>query len=141
MSRTSSLRSPSVWDTDTMAEKTRYGFTAEEWSAGKSQARDFLIGRARERGTTTYSELCSAVTAIHLRPYSFAMMKFLNEVCAEEDAANGIMLASLVTRKDSGMPGDGYFKFAAGLGRDSFDREAFWHSEIERIYAAFPPEE
>ncbi|TDB38823.1 MAG: hypothetical protein D9V44_03805 [Actinobacteria bacterium] len=124
-----------------MTEKTRYGFTAEAWRAGKAEARDFLIARARERGTTTYSELCDAVTAIRLRPYSFGMMKFLNEVCAEEDAANGIMLASLVTRKDSGMPGDGYFKFASGLGRDACDREAFWRSEIERIYAAFPPKE
>jgi hypothetical protein len=101
-----------------MPEKTRYGFTLEAWSAGKNQARDFLIGRARERGTTTYSELCE-----------------------EEDAANGIMLASLVTRRDTGIPGNGYFKFAAGLGRETFDREAFWRSEIERIYAVFPPEE
>ena len=124
-----------------MTEKTRYGFTPDAWRAAKAQARDFLIGRARERGTTTYSELCSVVTTGQLRPYSFGMMAFLNEVCAEEDAANGIMLASLVTRRDTGMPGDGYFKFAAGLGRETFDREAFWRSEIERIYAVFPPEE
>jgi hypothetical protein len=124
-----------------MPEKTRYGFTLEAWRTGKAEARDFLISRARERGTTTYSELCEVVSAIQLRPYSFGMMAFLNEVCAEEDAANGIMLASLVTRRDTGMPGDGYFKFAAGLGRDSLDRETFWRSEIERIYAAFPPEE
>lgn len=124
-----------------MPENTRYGFPREAWSAAKEQARDFLIGRARERGTTTYSELCEVVTAVRLRPYSFAMMAFLNEVCAEEDAANGVMLASLVTRRDTGLPGEGYFKFAAGLGRETFDREAFWRSEIERIYAAFPPEE
>jgi hypothetical protein len=124
-----------------MPEKTRYGFTAEAWSAGIREARDFLISRARERGTTTYSELCSAVSAVHLRPYSFGMMAFLNEVCAEEDAANGIMLASLVTRRDTGLPGNGYFKFASGLGRETEDREAFWRSEIERIYAVFPPKE
>lgn len=124
-----------------MTEKTRYGFTPEAWRAGKAQARDFLIARARERGTTTYSELCEIVTAVELKPYSFGMMAFLNEVCAEEDAANGIMLASLVTRRDTGMPGNGYFKFAAGLGRDSTDRETFWRSELERIYAAFPTEE
>lgn len=124
-----------------MPNDTRYGFPLEEWRAAKSQARDFLITRSRERGTTTYSELCEVVSAVHLRPYSFAMMAFLNEVCAEEDAEHGVMLASLVTRRDTGLPGNGYFKFAAGLGRDSADREAFWRLEIERIYAAFPPEE
>lgn len=124
-----------------MSKDTRYGFSRDAWEAAKEQARDFLIGRARDRGTTTYSELCEVVTAVQLRPYSFGMMAFLNEVCAEEDAKNGVMLASLVTRRDTGIPGDGYFKFAAGLGRETFDREAFWRSEIERIYAAFPPEE
>lgn len=124
-----------------MPGDTRYGFPQDAWDAAKEQARDFLIARARERGTTTYSELCEVVTAVALRPYSFAMMGFLNEICAAEDERHGIMLASLVTRRDTGMPGDGYFNFATGLGRDTLDREAFWRHEVERIYAAFPPEE
>lgn len=135
------IRVAPVWHTLQMPTDTRYGFPRDAWSLAKCQARDFLISRAQQRGTTTYSELCEVVSAVELRPYSFAMMAFLNEVCAEEDAAHGVMLASLVTRRDTGLPGNGYFKFAAGLGRDTFDREAFWHSEIERIYAAFPPEE
>lgn len=130
-----------VWHTFQMPTDTRYGFPRDAWATAKRQARDFLIGRAQERGTTTYSELCEVVSAVQLRPYSFAMMAFLNEVCAEEDAAHGVMLASLVTRRDTGLPGNGYFKFAAGLGRETTDREAFWRSEVERIYAAFPAKE
>ncbi|MCE5203633.1 MAG: hypothetical protein LLG24_05435 [Actinomycetia bacterium] len=124
-----------------MSQDTRYGFPRGAWDAAKEEARDFLIGRARARGTTSYSELCDVISAVQLRPYSFAMKAFLNEICSAEDAAHGIMLASLVTRKDTGLPGDGYFAFAAALGRDAFDRESFWRSEVERIYAAYPPEE
>ena len=67
-------------------------------------------------------------------------MGFLNEICTEADAKHGIMLASLVVRADTGMPGDGYFRHAERLGRDLSDREAYWRSEVERIYAVYADE-
>lgn len=120
-----------------MAPSTRYGFPPDAWERALEQAREHLIGVARRRATTTYSGLCSAVTAIDLKPYSFAMVAFLNEVCSRADAERGVMLASLVTRKDTGLPGDGYFDFAETLGRDTADRRAFWESEVGRVYAAY----
>ena len=126
-----------LWHTPAMAADTWYGFPKRDWAAAKEQARTALIACARERATTTYSGLCEDVTAIRLRPYTFAMMAFLNEICTEEDAAHGVMLASLVTRKDSGLPGDGYFRNAARLGRDVSDHRAFWESEVERIYSVW----
>lgn len=48
------------------------------------------------------------------------------------------MVASLVVRADSGMPGEGYFHFAAEeLGRPIGDREAFWRVEVERVWEAY----
>jgi len=117
---------------------TRYGSPADDWERAKLQAKDFLTACARRRATTTYSELCSEVDAIHLRPYSFAIVAFLNEICSEEDAAHGVMMASLVVRKDTGIPGEGYFRHAGRLGRDVSDREAFWRSEAEKVYAVWP---
>jgi hypothetical protein len=124
-----------------MAGDTVYGFSRDAWRAAVEQASAHLVSLARARATTTYSGLCSAVTAIDIKPYSFAMMALLNQVCAEADRAHGVMLASLVTRKDTGLPGDGYFAFAETLGRDVADRRAFWESEVERIYAAFAGKE
>ena len=118
----------------------RYGYPLAQWERAKAEAKEHLVSCARRRTTTTYSELCEVVESARLRPYSFAMMAFLNEVCTEEDAAHGVMLASLVCRKDSGLPGEGYFRHAARLGRDTADREAYWRSEVVRIYEAFPPE-
>ncbi|MGB4442515.1 MAG: hypothetical protein WBJ62_09890 [Coriobacteriia bacterium] len=122
-----------------MPEKTRYGFPLPAWDAAKAQANALLEERARERATTTYAELCREVTAITLKPRSWAIMGFLNEICTEADARHGIMLASLVVRADTGMPGDGYFRNAARLGRDVSDPEGYWRSEVERIYSVFSP--
>ncbi|MDZ4181210.1 MAG: hypothetical protein U1E29_18570 [Coriobacteriia bacterium] len=123
-----------------MPENTRYGFPIDAWEAAKAQANALLQERARERRTITYAEICRAVEAIDLKPRSWAIMGFLNEICTEADAKHGIMLASLVVRADTGMPGDGYFRNAARLGRDVSDPEAYWRSEVERIYDVFAPE-
>lgn len=123
-----------------MSENTRYGFPVEAWEAAKAQANALLEERARERRTITYAEICRAVSAVDLKPRSWAIMGFLNEICTEADAAYGIMLASLVVRADTGMPGDGYFRNAARLGRDVSDPEDYWRSEVERIYDVFAPE-
>lgn len=123
-----------------MPENTRYGFPVDAWEAAKVQANALLEERASERTTITYAKICRAVTAVDLKPRSWAIMGFLNEICTEADARHGIMLASLVVRADTGMPGDGYFRNAARLGRDVSDPEAYWRSEVQRIYNVFAPE-
>ena len=123
-----------------MPENTRYGFPLEAWEGAKAQANALLEERARGRTTITYAEICREVTAVTLKPRSWAIMGFLNEICTEADARYGIMLASLVVRADAGMPGNGYFRNAARLGRDVSDPEGYWRSEVERIYDVFAPE-
>jgi methyl coenzyme M reductase subunit C len=123
-----------------MPTDTRYGFPVDAWETAKAQANALLEERARARGTITYGEICREVTAIDIKPRSWAIMGFLNEICTAADARYGIMLASLVVRADSGLPGDGYFRHAARLGRDVSDPAAYWRSEVERIYAVFPPQ-
>ncbi len=123
-----------------MPEDTRYGFPAPAWEAAKEQANAFIQQRARNRRTLTYAELCREVTAITLKPRSWAIMGFLNEICTEADAKYGIMLATLVVRADSGLPGDGYFRHAERLGRDVSDPAAYWQSEAERVWAVFANE-
>lgn len=127
-------------DTSHMPDDTRYGFPREAWEAAKVEANALLQQRARDRGTITYGELCREVDAIDLKPRSWAIMGFLNEICTEADVRYGIMLASLVVRQETGLPGNGYFRNAARLGRDVTDPEAYWRSEVERIYSVFGSE-
>jgi hypothetical protein len=65
-------------------------------------------------------------------------MDLLSEVDTEADERLGCMVASLVVRADTGMPGEGYFHFATTeLGRPIGDQRAFWETEVERVWAAY----
>lgn len=120
-----------------MGKQTYYGMTREMWETTRETARSFLIGCAIERRTTTYSEISEVVAPAHVPPYSYAMMRLLDDICSREDASRGVMLASLVCTKATGMPGEGYFGCARKLLRDTADRRAFWEAECERVYDAF----
>ena len=122
--------------------KLRYGMTPEQWRAVRSEARDIIIGRARERRTIYYSELCAELTTASIKPYSYALVALLEDICEREDAERGVMLASLVVRKPSkageeAMPGVGYFGKADNLGRVTDDQAAMWRAERDRVFQVF----
>lgn len=123
-----------------MKQETRYGFPKEQWERAKAEADAVLRIHARQRRTITYGELCRSITTIALKPRSWAMMAFLNEVCAEADKAHDIVLATLVVRADTGRPGEGYFRHAARCGHNVSDPDAFWRAEAERVFAALGEE-
>jgi hypothetical protein len=115
-----------------------WGYSDEEWETAKLQAKETLREHARRRETTTYSGLCDDIAVARFRHYSWSLMALLGQICAEEDSERGIMLASLVCKKGGdGLPGEGYFAWAAKLGRDVSDREVFWEDEVERIFASY----
>jgi len=120
-----------------MPDDTHYGFPRADWDAAKLEAEAALVACATQRGVLTYAGLCGSVDAIALRPYSFAMVAFLDEICSGEDAEHGIVLASIVTRKDTGMPGEGYFRAASRAGCDVTDRRAFWTEQLDMVYRAY----
>lgn len=117
--------------------RTRYGMTPDAWDAARERVRGLLVRCARERMTTTYSAVSEAAAPAWLPPYSYGMVAMLDEVCSAEDVARGIVLASLVCTKATGMPGEGYFRHAERLRSDAVDRRAFWASEVERVFQAF----
>lgn len=118
-------------------EAKRWGLPVSDWETAKLEAEGLLMRRARERGTVTYSELCNAITVARFKPYSWRLIALLDEICDREDREHGIVLASLVVRRDTGMPGEGYFAHAAKRGRDITDREAFWRAEADRVWGAY----
>ena len=63
----------------------------------------------------------------------------LAEVCLSEAQQGRPLLGSVVVRKDSQMPGKGYFRGAQNLGKfhggSDEDRRAFWLQELKRVHA------
>jgi hypothetical protein len=122
------------------AKGTRWGYSLDDWAAACEQARTALIAHARARETIAYSELCEELTVASFRPYSWALMALIDEVCRDEDERTGAVLATLVVRRDTRMPGDGYFAWAARTGADVSDRDAFWRAQAERVWDAYTGE-
>ena len=113
-----------------LADKKAFASAVEE-------AKTYLRIAASERRTVTYAELSDALTALKIPHFSFRMMHLLDRVCTEEDAARGIMLATLVVSKQTGLPGQGYFRNAARLGRTGDDQRRVWEAERDRVFEAY----
>lgn len=123
-----------------MARVRTWGMTEQEWSRATDSLRALLIEAASTRSTVTYGEIARRVFGGRFSARSGALMDLLGAVDAETDAALDIMIASLVVRADTGMPGEGYFAFVTEeLGRVVDDRVAFWRTEAEKVYDAFAP--
>jgi len=121
--------------------RTRWGLSESEWVTARERMTHLLADIAANRSTITYGDIAREVFDGRLSARSSGLYEMLGEVCTEQDARRGTMLASLVVRKDSGIPGKGYFAHAAGLGRDVSDPEGFWRSEVEKIWRVWSDEE
>lgn len=120
-----------------MARGRTWGMTQQEWDDARVRLRNLLAETAAACGTVTYGEVSRRVFGGRFSARSSALMDLLGEVDSAQAAEDGTVIASLVVRADTGMPGDGYFAFAASeLGADVSDREAFWRGEAERVWAA-----
>jgi hypothetical protein len=116
---------------------TRWGIPLSQWADARELARAAMLARARARETITYAELAQAVSDTGFKPRSWALMALLGEVCRDEDPVHDVWTASLVVRKDTGMPGDGYFGYAEREGFDVSDRSAFWREHVQRVWNAY----
>jgi hypothetical protein len=123
-----------------MARGRTWGMTQQEWDDAAVRLRGLLLDAAAVKSTVTYGEVSKRVFGGRFSARSGALMDLLGEVDTAEAAENGTIIASLVVRADTGMPGDGYFAFAASeLGADVSNREAYWRGEAERVWAAHAP--
>ena len=121
--------------------RRRWGFSEGEWAEARFALEQLLAEVGRSRSTVTYGEVARRALAGRVSARSSALMDLLGEVDTEADARMGCMVASLVVRADTGMPGEGYFHFAAEqLGRPIADRRAFWEAEVGRVWEAYASE-
>jgi hypothetical protein len=116
----------------------KFGFLDHQWRSAIGEAKRVLADRARSKSTISYSELVSKIYSVHLEPHDTRLNHLLGEVSTEEHEAGRGMLTVLVVYKDGDQtPGPGFFELAEELGHDVSDREAFWMSELNKVYAAW----
>jgi len=116
----------------------RWGLDSAEWAAAKESLRGLLHHAARAGSTVTYGEAAAVAFEGRFSARSGALMDVLGELDDEEERTHGVMIASLVVRADTGLPGEGYWVFARDvLHRDISDRKAFWEAEVARVRSAY----
>lgn len=115
----------------------RWGLSEAQWAEARIALTELLDTAARTRSTVTYSEAAFAAFGGRFSARSGALMDLLGEVDLAAWESTGLMPASLVVRKDSGRPGEGYFRFVGeALGIPPEERETFWRREVLRLWDA-----
>lgn len=97
-------------------------------------AEEILRKVAEVRETITYSELGARLGISHrnLGPLLDSMNRQLH--------ARGLpMLSAVVVKKETGMPGEGFFRLAWELGKFKAgdDARRFWQEELGKVYRVF----
>lgn len=118
---------------DQSAWRSSQTFSTVEWQTLKAEMRGILIGVARMCSTITYSELAAEIRTAHMHQRAPLFHKLIREMDADETRASRPSLAALVVRKDSGIPGQGFYSGANAAEGDSFDPEAYWRAEFDKV--------
>lgn len=105
------------------------------WQTAKNEVREIIISIAKARTTIIYGELAAMLQTMAFHPRAYDYHLLLREICEDEHAAGRGYLCALVVKKESGIPGKGYFRFLAQDGRDVSNPVDCWQDDIETIYA------
>ncbi len=112
----------------------RWGYSPAEWDVLVGRLQTLLVAAATSRGTVTYGEIARTVFDGRVLARSSAVMALVDDACDALDEGRGTVMASLVVRADTGMPGEGYFEWAASAGYDVADQASFWRGQAERVW-------
>ncbi len=113
-----------------------YGFSDEEWAAGKAEISEVLSQRARSRSMITYSDLSLELRGIQIAHHEPAMGGILGDISTFESQHGRGMLSVIVVHKHGDMePGNGFYECAEALGFDISNRMAFWISELHKVHS------
>lgn len=97
-----------------------------------------LVQVARERRTVTYVELAQAADlSLSVEDDMTTLGHQLDGIAEQEVAAGRPLLAVVVVKENSNMPGAGLFKFAKqkGLQKKGVDDITFFATELNRVHA------
>jgi hypothetical protein len=98
------------------------------------EMRAILIDCAKRRQTITYSELAQTITSARMHHRAPIFHRLLDHLMTGDDPDEP-SLATLVVRKDSGIPGMGYFAIAGRDGEYVPDPEAYWKERFDELCA------
>ena len=100
----------------------------------KDEIKEIMVNQARTKTTIYYGELCRKIKSFTLSPDDPLLHTILGEISAESVKAGNGMLSVFAVRKDTDMPGRGFFSLAKDLGFKINKKERFVKEQIELVY-------
>lgn len=122
-----------------MAGQARTAANPQHWDALKDELRGILIHQARQCMTISYSELARLLQTVHMHHRAPHFQRLIREVNGDELAAGRPSLAALIVRKDSGIPGGGFFTHLPphlpeySEGALAPDLLTYWQAELQAV--------
>lgn len=102
---------------------------SEAMQAALEEMRAILIGYAQRRQTITYSELAPMISSLSLHHRAPVFHKMLDLI----DEPGSPSLAAIVVRKDTGIPGQGYYvNSGADVGTEA-EQRAYWQRRFDEV--------
>ena len=118
------------------------GITQSDWDVAKREAHSAMVAAVQSAaGTISYGDLATKIRAIAFEADSHNFHTLLGEISEEENTLGRGMLSVVVVHKSGekrGQPGDGFFKLAQELGRDTRDPLRFWATEFDHVRRSWP---
>lgn len=119
--------------------------TEEDFDLVRAYLHEYLARECASVGKTIYyNDACEFIKKnfqIDIQPYSQILHNLLYEVSVREHNEGYPMLSVFVVNKETGRPGDVFFRLAKDLGRykgslkDEAAKEAFYIAEVNDAYA------
>ena len=100
----------------------------------KDEIKEIMANQAGMKKTIYYGDLCRKISSVNLTPNDQLLHDILGELSIESVKANKDMLSVFAIRRDTGMPGKGFFNLARGLGYRFDTWEQFFKEQIELVH-------
>jgi hypothetical protein len=100
----------------------------------KDEITKILIRQAKIKKTIYYGEICRKIKNFKLMPNDEQLPQILGDISAASYRANKGLLSVFAVKKESGMPGDGFFTMAKKLGCRIITEEQFFKDQIDFVH-------
>ena len=100
----------------------------------KSEITEIMVYQARMKKTIFYGDLCRKISSVNLNPNDQLLHDILGEISIESVRADKDMLSVFAVRRDTDMPGKGFFSFAKKVGYSIGSRERFVKEQMDLVH-------
>ena len=112
-----------------------FGHKRKQWESFVEEAREILVGIARQRGMITYGELASRMTTIPVEPHDMVLWSIIGDVSHnEEKAGRGLLSVVVVHKHGDQEPGHGFYELAKCYGRNMKDKTKCFVEELKNVH-------